>query len=257
MRRVIVGDEAAGWEFFNNHLGGANYHDRKRQQLREFGIPEALIAQWEAGDRATASYGLQMTHVLSMVDPGLERMRPDSALRLGLYAKSIGDLLCGSREDAEIMDFGCGPWVDASLYFASRLTCPTVRLVDINPLPLYFAAWQLQQAGVKHEIVLAAQGDDASLQVTSDTALIIEVTAFEHVAGIRWLFPKMMEALPSGGLFLTNYTRLDWTRPEFDGHQENKNFAPEAVTCALDLAYRYEWKPEQQPHTGWDIWERR
>jgi len=259
VNRVIVGDEAAGWEFFHERLcrPGRSYHDTKAEQLAEFGVPEQLIAQWALTGSQSPYYGPQMAHLLGMMDGAMERMRPDGIARLGLYARSIGDVLSGSREDAEIMDFGCGAWVDASRYFASRLGHATVRLVEVNPLPLYFAAWQLQQAGVKHEIVLATQGDDASLQVTSDTALIIESTAFEHVAGIRWLFPKLMAALPPGGLFLTNYTRLDWTLPKYDGYQDNKDFAPEAATCALDLAYRYEWEPAQREGRGFDLWERR
>lgn len=258
MKRFINGDASSGHRWFKNDLcNGMSYTDYKKSLLRGYGIAEHLIKQWDDGDHSTESYGHEMEHVLSVSNEGLGRMSPDGITRLGLYSKSIGDILSEFPEDkTSIIDYGCGPWPDASQYFSTRLKNSCVKLVDICELPLDFASYQLNCASVNNQKVLVEQGTDSSELVGDDTALIVECTSFEHVVGIRHLFPKMMEALPTGSLFLTNYTRLDWTNPIFDGFQENKDFAPSAVEAALDLAYRFEWNPVQPIGEGWDIWER-
>jgi len=259
MNYIITGDENYGTQWFNENLcyPGYNYHTTKWVQLLEFGIPEKLLSMFEANPDSITEYGCSLEHVVGMLSPGLDRMDPNGCTRLGLYAKSIGDLLSGHAPEAEIVDFGCGPWVDASIYFASRMNGPIVKLIDIAPIPLAFSSFMLNKYSVKNEIIVVEEDEDSSIYVWNRTAMIIESTAFEHVVDIRHLFPKLMEALPSGALFLTNYTRADWTNPIFDGHQENKDYAVEAVKMAMDLAYRCTWEPKQVEGLGWDVWVRR
>ena len=254
--RVVTADAEAALSFYNNALcrPGLSYSQTKRRQLIEFGVPDRLIAGWDALDRGEW-LGPQLEHLLATRAPAMDRMHPDGCTRLGLYAKGIGDALAANRQPGRgtVLDFGCGPWVDASLYFAARL-CGDVLLADIHPLTLAFARWQLQQAKVPCADHLVQVGEDEALLVGSETALIIESSAFEHVPDLRHLFPKMMERLSPGALFLTNYTRLDWTDPQFDGYQDNKDFAAEAMAVAQDLAYRHEWEPVQGL---WDLWCRK
>jgi hypothetical protein len=260
MRRVIAGDEKAGWAAFRSlYTGWDSYEAHKRHQLLDFGIGEGMIAAWEAGAPEVNGYGEQILQVLGTLLPTMQRMRPDGVTRLGLYAKSIGDLIAVMPSDRqEIVDFGCGAWVDASLYFAQRRWCNgPVVLVDVRPLSLAFASYQMAGHYWKCHVELVGDRFDASGLISPSTGLVIESTAFEHVRNIRWLFPSMMEALSPGAFFLTNYTRLDWTLPAHDGYQENKDFAAEAVTVAQDLAYRYEWEPKQDPGLGFDLWERK
>jgi hypothetical protein len=258
MSRVIRGDDAAGWEFFNNVLcrPGMSYHETKRQQLLEFGIPEIILAQWEARDPVCASYGEQLIQVLGTMDAGMERMRPDGVTRLGRYASGIGDLLAERSIVGTVVDFGCGAWVDATIYFASRLDMVLVRLVDVRPLSLAFSSWQLDQRGIGHE-TFCEKEDGPAGGLYFPNSMIVESSAFEHVPGIRALFPKMMDSLSPGGLFLTNYTYLDWTNPAFDCYQENKDAQGAVIADCLDMAYRYQWDPPQDPVTGWDLWERK
>jgi hypothetical protein len=90
--------------------------------------------------------------------------------------------------------------------------------------------------------------------IQPDLIMIIESTSFEHIPDIRKVFKSLIERLPKGGFFLSNFTRLNWLDPKFDGFESNKKFAPEAIKIASDLMERYEWDPPQE---YWDLWEKK
>ena len=194
-----------------------------------------------------------------IINENMQRLRPSGVTRIGHYIQHLRAILRKRHPQGTIVDFGCGPWIDLSAALA--MGCDyEILLVEPNVQCLDFAVWRLRQRGLHCHGYLPGVDTTSELELAGIEAaqpvMIVESSAFEHVREIRWMFPRLMELLPPQGLFLTNYTALDWRRPELDGFAEAKSFASDAVQYALTLADRWEWELVDGGG-AWDLWERR
>lgn len=237
---TVVGEQ--NWEWLNQWPA--------KDRLIKFGIGQPLIDEYLTGNHDFRYWGGGLSSCLVLPSPAMWRLKPNGVTRLGLYIHDIIKQLRGFWDKGTIVDFGCGPWIDATLSLVKDSKFK-VQLIDINPLPLAFSSWQLDNYGIPNTATLVPSLDDEASLLVDDVIMIVESTAFEHVRGIRQLFEPLMKRLPRNGLFLTNYTRIDWTNPAYDGEDESDEFAPIAVNIALSLADRYKWEPDQ---CYWDLW---
>jgi len=258
--RVLVGDAVAGWDNLAR-ITAYGYPDSaagKVSELAEFGMDPGLILRSLATSVRTGAHlpdaTVEQRACINICTEVCQRLKPDGCTKLGLYINAIRDVLHENFYGGTILDFGCGAWVDASMSLAMGGDYH-VQMMDVLEMPLSFAAFQLGARGIRHSVTLVLDEATQLDLVADDVVMIVESSSFEHVPHLREKFEPLMRKLPAGGLFLTNYTRLDWTRECLDGHQENKDFAARAVEIASDLAYRYEWDPEQGRGDGWDLWE--
>ena len=222
----------------------------------DFGFSEEIIQDWERGGNCKARLGSAFDSCLVSVAPTMQKIGPNGFGRIGLYLDSIrAHLRANFPQGGTILDFGCGPWPDISAVLAKDGSF-SVQLMDVIPLSLAFSSYLLAKRGIRHEITLAKEGEDELEQIAFDLVMIVESSAFEHVPHIRYLLEPLLRKLPPGGLFLTNYTRVDWSQSCRDGFEECHRFAEQAVGIAAGLACRHEWSPPQPGGRGdWDLWE--
>jgi hypothetical protein len=258
--RVVKADADAGWQNCFAIQAHADLSDveSKARELADFGLGKGLSALWHKADLLAGgdgAVGHQMDACEVIATESMQRLRPDGVTRLGLYIESLRTILRDRFPNGRVLDFGCSAWIDASYSLVRDRFRYDIQLMDISPLPLAFARWQLEQRGVNPVV---SQVHDVGTEldlVADDVVMIVESTAFEHVKDIRHLFEGLLGKLPPGGLFLTNYTALDWTDPVYDGDQENKDWAIAAAEYASTVAYRWEWESSDLKRPMWDLWE--
>lgn len=260
MERIIKGDiegSLKNVECIKNPVA-QTLQESKIIELIDFGIGKEMIRRWNDKEdaRVHAEYGFGMGELFAITKSNMERLKPDGITRLGLYIESLRNILHSKFVQGTVLDFGCGPWIDASLSFVLGSHF-RIQLLDVSPLSLAFASYQLTRRGIEHIPSLVLDLSKELNQITDDVVMIIESSAFEHVRGLAQLFEPLMLKLPTGGLFLTNFTRLDWSQPYLDGIDANKQFVSQAIDIANNLAYRYQWDPAQNKGDGWDLWERK
>jgi hypothetical protein len=254
--RLIKGDRDAGIEnarWFKAYPELSS-SDSKRQELLDFGFNEHIISTWQKGGRNKGMFGHAVDSCVASIHTGMQRLEPDGCTKLGLYIDGIRRVLHKNFDGGTILDFGCGPWPDASASFARDKPGFHVQLLDVIPMSLAFASYLLTKRDIAHTITDATGLQDELSLVADDVVMIVESTSFEHVASIRHLFEPLMLKLPKGGLFLTNYTKIG-SLPSRDGYDECREFADKAASIAQNLAYRYKWEPMQPGGGEWDLWE--
>lgn len=225
----------------------------KIRELEEFGIPRALINEVLSRDTKYDKFGSPLTSCIHAADPICQRLKPGYApFALGHYMKDIRAALWSRFSRGTIVDFGCGPIVDISMTLALGASGFKVQLVDIEPMLLAYSSFMMAKRGIPNYTTLARDPEQEMELIDKDTVMIIESTSFEHVVGIRHLFTKLFDKLKPGGLFLTNFTRLNWSLPCYDGYQENKDYAGDCVAYLSARAERYEWEAAEQKL--WDLW---
>jgi len=263
----IIGDDAAGAELVDCVLRyGKSFFDSRLDDLESFGVPSGISAAWfrnrdegldEEIDWSACVFNKSaaLDAVLNELSKGQDRLSPDGVTLLGRYIAGIRERLHRNHPDGgTIIDFGCGSCPDATAILAYGGNF-TVQLVDVRPLSLLYSSYQLSRRGIPNKPTLVSRGSELDL-LSDDVVMFVESTAFEHVKHIRHLFVPLLEMLPENGLFLSNYTRLDWTNPKFDGYPESHEYATTAVEDAKKHANRLQLSPEQGDGEGWDLWEK-
>jgi len=231
------------------------YEGSRVRECRDYGIPQGAIDDYiHKGNNDDGAWPADTWLILHyQFDWRVRRLHPAGVSGLGIYLGDMVRQFRGTHDAGWIVDYGCNAWVDASAAFA-QAGMFSVQLVDVNLPSLEFAAWKLERLGIPSSVFWVQDTSCEVDEIVSDAALVIESTAFEHVANIRDQFAPLMQKIRPGGWFLTNYTRLDWGRPDLDGFPESHAHQPAAIAFAESIAERAAFDPEQTPGDGWDLW---
>lgn len=251
---TVIGDAEAGAEIDAANilypwLGDV---DSKKRELAEFGFPPLLIDDFLADRLPHGYHQSSLTSCLVAAHNDMMRLRPGNTTNLGLYISSLRGILREAFANGDILDFGCGPWPDASCALALGGQYWPV-LMDVRPLCLAFAEWQCRNRNVDCRPLLVSVGHEFD-GVRRPPVMVVESTAIEHIADAPRLWPELLQRLRPGGLLLCNYTATDWESPDTDGFLSAKLYAAEARELALSVADRFTWEPEQH---AWDLWRKR
>lgn len=245
-----------GLQFVDDVLrAGRSHRETKLDDLMTFRVKKSIVDAASRGF-SVGQIGDSVEQVLNEFVLGQDRLSVGGVTGLCRYVKQVADLLHSNfPHGGTIVDFGCGASPDISILLAAGHNYIT-QLIDISPIALDFSEHQVNARGINSIKSLVTELGNELEIIRRDVVMFVEITAFEHVPNIRNLFVPMMKMLPVGGLFLCNYTRVDWTNPEKDGFKESHDYALTAADEALKIADRVELVGQEYGE-GYDLWVKR
>ncbi len=160
------------------------------------------------------------------------RMDPERQDLHWIYDGLVGRLEeLGGPERLSVLDFGCGPGL-VGLAFA----CAGYRTVVTEPNPVYcdFQRFMASVRDAQLEVV-HVESDREYYDTAADGhpfGLVVDWSAFEHVADVRQALEEITANLVPGGLFVTTTFCKDWT-PELVEHYRRDAPEPEIAEQLL------------------------